>query len=292
MLECISHENSTSGHSGGAEEEGGGKKGAKKSILEQDLSEPAMFALKHIKDQIWNTCKRVQRTPEEWICDVNAVFRGFDNGGVGFITTDDFTLGLSLLNAPVSAEILRDIPSVPEGPGMICYKDIMNALMVPPASMHVSKKDKEGGASQRGGSNGADNNGLKTMSVKGKSALGSSKSAARKPKGMMTQEEKDKQEQELSVNMLVTVIRKSVKQFILSDSSLEEAWLCLVRAFRRFDPVETGKVPPRDFCLAVSVLLEGDEVLLTESQWTDIIGFFTAGECVYIYVYVCVCMCV
>ena len=272
VLECISYENSTSGKPSGGEEEEG-KKATKKSILDQDLSETAQFALKHIKDQIWNTCKRVQRSPDEWISDVNAVFRGFDSGGVGFITTDDFTLGLSLLNAPVSAEILRDIPSVPEGPGMISYKDILNALMVPPASMqhNTSKKDKENVSSS---SRGPNSSAPKTMSVSGKSALASKK----KPKSMLTQEEKDKQEQELAVNMLVTVIRKSVKQFILNDSSLEEAWLCIVRAFRRFDPVETGKVPPRDFCLAVSVLLEGDEVLLTESQWTDIIAFFTAVD--------------
>ena len=270
VLEAISFKNSTTGAIAGSAESD--KKKTKKSLMDQELSSSAAFALKHLKEQIWNTCKRLKRTADEWINDVNSVFRGFDNGGVGFITTDDFTMGLALLNAPCNADILRDIPSVPEGPGMISYKEILDALLVPPVSMFAGKdkdKNKGMGPAHSSGSGRAASQESKTADVSDR------KNGAPKKSEKLTQEDKDKKERELAVNMLVTVVRKSIKTFIIRDSSLEEAWMCLVRAFRRFDPTESGKVAPRDFCLAVSVLLEGDEVLLTESQWTDIITYFT-----------------
>jgi len=267
ILEAISYENTTTGAAGGEE------KKSKKSLVDQELSPSATFAIKHLKEQLWNTCKRLKRSADEWINDVNAVFRGFDNGGVGFITTDDFTMGLALLNAPCNADILRDIPSIPEGPGMVSYTEILDALLVPPVSMLVAKDKSKGmGSAHSTGKAGASE---AKDSTSAHTRTGASASAAPKRGEKLTQEEKDKKEREVSVNMLVTVVRKSIKGFIVKDSSLEEAWMCLVRAFRRFDALETGKVAPRDFCLAVSVLLEGDEVLLTEAQWTDIIAHFT-----------------
>jgi hypothetical protein len=37
---------------------------------------------------------------------------------------------------------------------------------------------------------------------------------------------------------------------------------------------ECNQVSPRDFCLAVSVLLDGDDVVLTKSEWAEIIDHF------------------
>jgi len=271
ILEAISFENTTTGTAGDSE------KKSNKSLMDQELSPSATFAIKHLKDQLWNTCKRLKRSADEWINDVNAVFRGFDHGGVGFITTDDFTMGLALLNAPCNADILRDIPSVPEGPGMVSYKEILDALLVPPVSMFATKDKSKGMGSAhstgRAGASEAKDTASGDRGSNSKIAGSSSTGAKRGEK--LSQEEKDKKEREMSVSMLVTVVRKSIKGFIIKDSSLEAAWMCLVRAFRRFDALECGKVAPRDFCLAVSVLLEGDEVLLTESQWTDIITHFT-----------------
>jgi hypothetical protein len=65
------------------------------------LTDAAQFALKHMQDQIWTTGLRLKRNPTEWIADVKAAFKGFDNSGVGFITSEDFSMVLSLLNASV-----------------------------------------------------------------------------------------------------------------------------------------------------------------------------------------------
>eukprot|EP00605_Chrysophyceae_sp_TOSAG23-4_P000290 GSChrysophyteH1.ASY1.ANO1.335.1 assembled CDS len=268
VLEAIAFENTSTGAGAGADKAEGK---SRKSLMDQELSEAATFAIKHLKDQLWKTCKRLKRNADEWINDVRAVFRGFDNGGVGFITTDDFTMGLSLLNAPCSAEILRDIPSVPEGPGMVSYTEILDALLVPPSSMVKTSETKGMGRAHK--ISGEEENAKPTHSVS--AGARSAHDGVKAKKGKLTQAEKDKKEQEMAVNMLVTVIRKSLKSFIVNDHSLEEAWLCIVRAFKRFDSGESGQVSPRDFCLSVSILLEGDEVLLTESQWTDIIQYFS-----------------
>jgi hypothetical protein len=37
---------------------------------------------------------------------------GFDISGSGFVTSEDFALALNLLVAPVSSDMLRDIPQV------------------------------------------------------------------------------------------------------------------------------------------------------------------------------------
>jgi Ca2+-binding EF-hand superfamily protein len=285
VLEAISYENSgasTVASNSNEYDENGNKikHVSKKSLMNTELSDAATFAIKHLKEQLWKTCKRLKRNSEQWINDVNAVFRGFDNGGVGFITTDDFTMGLALLNAPCSAEILRDIPSVPEGPGMVSYIEILEVLLVPPASMISSETtSKAKAANSMGNAHFADNSQNEEPNKskpdwKGPTDI-NKKSSTGIIKKTLTQAEKDMRERELSVNMLITVIRKSLKSFIINDHSLEEAWMCVVRAFKRFDSTECGKVSPRDFCLAVSILLEGDEVLLTETQWTDIIQYFT-----------------
>ena len=68
---------------------------------DDNLSDAAQHALKHMQDQIWSTGVRLRRSPTEWIADVRAAFKGFDLGGSGFITTEDFSMTLTLLNAPV-----------------------------------------------------------------------------------------------------------------------------------------------------------------------------------------------
>lgn len=74
------------------------------------------------------------------------------------------------------------------------------------------------------------------------------------------------------------MVRKALHSFISTDDSLESAWMCLLKAFRRFDPTENGAVPPREFCLAVSVLLGGDEVLLSEAAWIEIVEAFAVKD--------------
>ena len=48
----------------------------------------------------------------------------------------------------------------------------------------------------------------------------------------------------------------------------------LLQVFSRFDPKQKNVVNPRDFCLSVSVLLDGDPVVLTKSDWADIVEYF------------------
>ena len=47
----------------------------------------------------------------------------------GFIPTEDFALALDLLNAPVAINVLRDIPTVPDGPGLVAYAPIIDLVL-------------------------------------------------------------------------------------------------------------------------------------------------------------------
>jgi len=178
-----------------------------------------------------------------------------------------------------STEILRDIPIVPEGPGLIAYLEILEKVLVPPPSVIAQAR-----AAERG--RGAGNDVLHVDRSKmprpgGKKgedvsfeAKGTSVGLPRDGKdGKKTAAHADNKDSPVSV--LVTVIRKALNSFISTDETLESAWMCLLKAFRRFDPSENGTVSPRDFCLAVSVLLGGDEVLLSEAAWIEVIEQFT-----------------
>ena len=52
----------------------------------------------------------------------------------------------------------------------------------------------------------------------------------------------------------------------------------LNKAFKQFDAEAAGVCSPRDFCLAVSILLDRDEVLLTENQWGEVIAYFAPPQ--------------
>lgn len=77
---------------------------------------------------------------------------------------------------------------------------------------------------------------------------------------------------------LVAVARRSKDVAPLiqegTEASLEEAWMVLLRLFSKFDPAETNVVTPRQFCLAVSVLLD-DDVLLSKDDWEQVIAALT-----------------
>lgn len=208
-------------------------------------TEAASFALSHLQSQIWTAGTRLKRTSLEWQADVSAIFKGFDNGNTGYITTEDFSLCLSLINIPVSREILRDIPMIPDGPGLVSYQKILDVILIPPsrtrdgtissaAQAQFNLKNKK--ESEIAGSNAINNkaisNTVKTNTLKKKS-LGT-KSDSVNP-----------------LSSLLTVVRRSLHEFIVSDSSMEDAWMALLKAFRRFDPKEVNSVNPRDFCLGI-----------------------------------------
>jgi hypothetical protein len=221
-----------------------------------ELTEACLFALDHLRDLLWKHAARLHRSTLEWIADVRTVFKGFDKSKTGFISSEDFTIALHLLNASVASDLLRDIVYVPEGPGLIDYNRILDYVLVPPTKAKPVSTETA------------------TFTPTGSrksSVSGTGKDTVSAPK--VTRKVVKK---ESPVQLLLNVIRKSLHHFIVSDHSLEQAWVCLLKVFQRFDPQETNHVSPRDFCLAVSVLLDGDDVVLTKSEWAEIIDHFAS----------------
>ena len=228
------------------------------------MSDAAVYAISHLKDLVWTVGGKLSRTNLEWIADVKAVFRGFDAGSTGYISSEDFALTLVLLNVPISVELLRDMPMVPDGPGLVAYKEILDIILVPPTTS-TGKKTTIGITNARN---------LSTKHDSDNSSAAAPKPVTTSTKGA----NKTSYSANLAVKALCSVIRRSVYQFIVKDDTLEEAWVCLLKAFRRFDPNETDKVSPRDFCLAVSVLIDGDDVVMTKEEWIEVIDYYTSAK--------------
>lgn len=231
-----------------AEKRGGRGAGATEK---PEMTEACLFALDHLRDLLWKHAARLHRSTLEWNADVRTVFKGFDKTKTGFISSEDFAIALDLLNARVAPELLQDIVFVPEGPGLIDYNEILEYVLVPPTKAKPISMGEETG--RRTASTPSTRSGGETVKVQRKVA-----------------------QKESPVQLLLHVIRKSLHHFIVSDHSLEQAWVCLLKVFQRFDPQETNQVSPRDFCLAVSVLLDGDDVVLTKSEWAEIIDHFAS----------------
>ena len=54
---------------------------------------------------------------------------------------------------------------------------------------------------------------------------------------------------------ILAIVRKSLRKFILSPEDFQGARSVMIKVFRSFDPQEKHKLSTRDFCLAVSVLI-------------------------------------
>jgi Ca2+-binding EF-hand superfamily protein len=234
-----------------------------------------IFSLEHLRKQLWTTAGRLNRSVVQWQADVDSVFSGFDtgrsssdpNGGdvskSGFVTPEDFRLALDLLTANTAADILKDLPSWPKGTGLVNYADILDVVLKPPPRVQAAENAKN-----------------KPSAVR----------AARKKKGGtddidLLGDDSDNVEDELAflddsgpMATLLRVVRKGLLQYVGVGGALNGAKDALDKAFGRFDTTESGRVSARDFCLAVSVLLDGDDVLLRQAEWQEVVTLLQTGK--------------
>jgi hypothetical protein len=75
-----------------------------------------------------------------------------------------------------------------------------------------------------------------------------------------------------AVKALVDIVRS--RSLIRDDKEAEEAWARLLQVFSKFDPDRDHAVVPRDFCLAISVLMDGQGPVFSKQEWEEIIRFF------------------
>lgn len=228
-------------------------------LEEQHLSSAAIFALNQIKEQLWKVWKLSKRTVLEWIADIKCLYEGFDTSGQGLITFDDFVMGLVLLNLRISVDLLMDIPYINRGyagdgqHSYVQYRKVLAYVLVPPDA----PKDEDGSgipSATIGETNDKDNNTIKKHMTVTKKSL--------EPTLKQT------------IMTLIRLVRKRMSKFIISEKNTEEAWLEMLRVFERFDPTQSNTVKPRDFCLAVSVLLQEDDVAFTKEEWEEVIEYF------------------
>ena len=255
---------------------------AKAGIDPTSGDKASKFALKHLGDTLWNAGKRLKRRNLQWQKDVTTVMKGFDSQKVGFISTEDFQMALTLLNAKIDLAILRDIPMVPEGPGMVPYQDILDDVFGRSSSAAITDDD---------GDKSKATDATKALNTKGMSVAEQRKAALAQMEAEEKAKEKAKEASSAAVTALIKVIRKSMKKSVQEQAAKSAGKSAIAgldlsndlktrlnKAFKQFDSEDAGVCSPRDFCLAVSILLDRDEVLLTENQWGEVIGFFAPPQ--------------
>ena len=200
------------------------------------LTDAGYFAIDHIRDMLWRTASRLDRDFLEWSTDVRTLFRGFDPRRTGFISVEDFQSALKILNASVADTSLLDIS---DGSQYILFEEVLNLVLTPPAKKAVPNEQKD-------------------------EKLPHTVKFSIQPK----------MDKESPVYKVLHLTRKRLHKFIISDQTLEEAWITLLKVFQRFDPSDSNKVSPRDFCIAVSALMDDDEAVLAPAEWSEIVHHF------------------
>eukprot|EP00981_Chlorochromonas_danica_P005731 scaffold1182_cov229-Ochromonas_danica.AAC.7 len=279
------------------------------------LSEASLYALNHLKELIWKVWSQTvslrpstrgyenktantsnsrknssggstsldlsTRTAMEWINDVKCVFQGFDIYQNGLISLQDFILALNCLNVKMSLDLIRDIaPFVGPAPsGPVQYKKILSYVLANSSSSSSTKPVSSG------------------LEGEGDEAAQEAETTKRAKVKTSSNIKKEKNPVNAATRRLLHAVRRNVclKNFILNKQHLEEAWMDMLRVFHTFDPNESNLVSARDFCLAVAVLMGSkakaedenvaqkqvkqligsEELILSKSEWEDIIEFFT-----------------
>ena len=126
--------------------------------------------------------------------------------------------------------------------GLVCYKPILDLILHSDAirdngkGLHLRKTDNNGKNDISFKTKGTENNRKREESVK-------------------IDENNEKEAKMAPVLAILAIVRKSLRKFITSVEDFREAKSVMLKVFRSFDPQEKNKLSTRDFCLAVSVLI-------------------------------------
>lgn len=344
---------------------------------QHQFSESETYVINHIKLLLWRTAEVARRTPAQWRADVYSLFRGFDvNKGnpvlanaanrhsvktkqvgeantsltesieqklSGFVTLQDFSIALGLLNCSVSGPLLFDLPylggdgtksgghdndyNVGAGPQVLVpYMDILALLLVAPIEEMQAEADakrRDMTALQIASKQKTFAPSAADMRVKGAPLHGHGHDAATREKenaeAVRSTASASSQDVKAAlkpfdptVGALLYVVRKAPEFVELIQQqkhqgshaghampadkkhghgktaaaaaaaattpltlAQEQAWMTLLKIFQKFDADEAGTVTPRQFCMAVSVLLSDDDVIFTKEDWFHVINFYT-----------------
>ena len=229
----------------------------------------ASFAIKHLQDLLLNSGNVIGRSITEWSCDVVSLFNGFDRGG-GVCTPQDFQLALHILSVRISSDILSKIPRISKSVDMIPYKDILEIVF------EISAQDNKQSAHYEGGLESSSYGDLmadKHEGYKRHRTPSRTSNVSRHRNG--ASHSKTEFQCPQAINSLVVMVRKRLNLFIAgSRADNEHALSNLLSVFSKFDANQDEFVTPRNFCLAVSVLMDGDVPLLTKPDWEAVVKYF------------------
>lgn len=252
----------------------GGKQVVESATGTHRHDSPTTHAIKHLQALLMNSSHMMHRTTVEWANDVMSLMDGFDRGG-GVCTPQDFVMGLKILSVRISVDILSHIPRISKSVDMIPYRDILELLF---ANVTSPDGHRTHGYEDHN-SLGRDLLKMENEASEDINEYGTKRSMhtdnGRSIKGSQYGTESGCPP---AVNQLVHTVRKRLNIFLAGKADDEQALSTLLSTFGKFDYDQNEFVSPRDFCLAVSVLMDGDVPLLTKSDWESVIKYFQLPE--------------
>ena len=265
-----------------------GHRGVGKYSSEQRNKEesPAGFAIKHLQTLLLNSADVLRRSTTEWCCDVFSLMNGFDRGG-GVCTPQDFVMGLQLLSVRISGDLLANIPRISKSVDMIPYKKVLDVVFADSIQEEQAQQNASGfeqsayqdlmyGEEREGEREGGREDMQQSHRGTGGGRGQRSSSAPRHGRGTNSlRTDGAISSCPPAVSSLIHLVRKRLNIFIAgSKADNEHALSSLMSVFSRFDQNQDEFITPRNFCLAVSVLMDGDIPLLTKGDWEAVVLHF------------------
>lgn len=205
------------------------------------------FALGHLRELILRSASKNKKEINDFIKDIVTTMQAYELGG-GIISEADFLLSLKQFSIRLSEDILQVLPRVSTSIRLLPYEKILNLV----ANNSHAKRSHD------------------------RSDVEEHQQTIRK-RETNREEEDDPVERNIKVTSVITLIdmiRKRLGLFVKGNRDVEEAWNAMLKVFYKFDPDSTNTVTPRDFCLAVNVLMSDDCPLLSKADWENIVFFY------------------
>jgi hypothetical protein len=235
------------------------------------ITDAGISALQHLRDCIWIAGARQKRSSVQWPSDLRALVRGFDTCGNGYVTTEDFSMALELIGVTLPVDVMKAIPVIPDGPGLVAYPAILAIILRPPTETGtgIDARLMDGrGLEDQVDEDDDDGDDYAGDGYDTKEGVGI-------PRAVRELVHMVRRSSQQSLPRKHTASYYTAPRLIERDSAERDAvYNHLTKAFKHFDPNVTNRVSVRHFCLGVSVIMNNDDGVLSRADWRDIIDYF------------------
>ena len=260
--------------------------------------------LRHLNELLMREARKQKRNENEWSADLLAILKGYDSDNTGIMNLQEFSDCLNIINIILPSKLLSDICQQQGTYNIdqcnINYQDMINIALNSHSSSsssaiynndflntHSSNIDSQSNSrSKLGRGNISANLNNNTYTSNQYSHTNNNNSTMRDNKPF-------------AVNSLLKTVSRYLHRHSNTSNSKntnsnnsrnhtrnttannnneqDSLWTTLLTCFKRFDDNNNNIITAREFTLAVSILVDEDELILSNEDWIDIIDYYTTN---------------